>query len=387
MKQLLFTQKGIDLDGLYPFSLTRKVQDFLIGMMTIRKKWELSLRCDSFDVLDEDGLPSHSTSISLAHLQDGIKYYLIRGNVLPNQKLVATVKKMIPGESLTDVYGKTLVTCLTTIQHKIKKTKEVSHVKTISHAWHLFQYNEEACTFDFNLLTKAKKSALIDKSNYVSDTLKVFVEKGARLKHAVINCDNGPVYISKNAKVMEGALLQGPLFVGEGAVIKMGAKIYGATTIGKKCIVGGEVKNAVLFDFSNKGHDGYLGDSVIGSWCNLGAGTSNSNLKNTAGNIDVNLPNGVWRVGQKCGVLMGDYSKTAINTSINTGTVIGVNANVFGNELTPSLIPSFTWGMNNKKKYKLNKALLDADNWMQMKGELLTDEQKMILTHIYKQTK
>lgn len=142
---------------------------------------------------------------------------------------------------------------------------------------------------------------------------------------------------------MEGCLLRGPLAIGERTTVKMGTKIYGATTVGPKCTVGGEIKNSVFFGHSNKAHDGYLGDAVIGEWCNLGAGTSCSNVKNTASNVMVWTPKGLMNAGKKCGVIMGDYSRTAINTSINTGTIIGVSSNVFGNGLTPKYIPSFSW--------------------------------------------
>ena len=182
---------------------------------------------------------------------------------------------------------------------------------------------------------------------------------------------------------MEGSYLRGPIAIGEGATVKMGAKIYGGTTIGPYCVVGGEIKNSVLFAYSNKAHDGYLGDSVIGAWCNLGAGTSNSNVKNNASDVQVWMPKGLVNVGLKCGVFMGDYSRTAINTSINTGTVIGVSCSVFGNGLTPKYIPCFSWGTSGVERYKLDKALIDIQNWKVLKKESISESEKIILKHIF----
>jgi len=178
-------------------------------------------------------------------------------------------------------------------------------------------------------------------------------------------------------------MLRGPVAVCEGAVVKMGTRIYGATTVGPYCTVGGEIKNSVLFECSNKAHDGYLGDAVIGAWCNLGAGTSNSNIKNNASEVMVFTPKEVRAVGLKCGVFMGDYSRTAINTSINTGTVIGVCANVFGQGLTPKYIPSFSWGSDGLERYRLNKVFADVENWKRLKGASLTQSEKIILQHIF----
>ena len=187
---------------------------------------------------------------------------------------------------------------------------------------------------------------------------------------------------------MEGALIRGPLALCEGSVIKMGAKIYGATTIGPNCIVGGEIKNSVILGYSNKAHDGYLGDSVIGEWCNIGAGTSNSNIKNNARDIKMwsQARNEMITSGiSKCGLIMGDYSRAAINTSFNTGTIVGVCANVFGEGLTPKFIPDFSWGSNSLSKYELEKAFVDIDNWKKLKGHALAEKEKTLLKLIFDQ--
>ena len=183
---------------------------------------------------------------------------------------------------------------------------------------------------------------------------------------------------------MEGTAIRGPFACGEGVVIKMNSCIYGATTIGPYCTAGGEIKNSVFFAYSNKAHDGYIGDSVIGEWCNLGAGTINSNIKNNASTVKVWTTKGEMNAGKKCGVFMGDYSKTAINTSINTGTVMGVCSNVFETGLTPKYIPNFSWGSDGLRRYELEKALTDIDNWKKLKGLMVSDREKQILTDIYK---
>jgi len=178
-------------------------------------------------------------------------------------------------------------------------------------------------------------------------------------------------------------MIRGPFSLGEGSVLKMGSKVYGATSIGPHCIVGGEVKNSVLFGYSNKAHDGYLGDSVIGEWCNLGAGTSNSNLKNNAGEVKIWTPRGQVNAGHKCGLLMGDYSRSMINTSFNTGTVVGVCCNVFGSGLTPKYLPSFSWGNDGIDRYEFERALNDIESWKKLKGKKISKKERSILKHIF----
>jgi len=204
------------------------------------------------------------------------------------------------------------------------------------------------------------------------------------VQFATINTTNGPVFIAKNATVMEGSLIRGPVSIGEGACVKMGAKVYGATTVGPYCTVGGEIKHAILQGYSNKAHDGYLGDAVVGQWCNLGAGTTNSNIKNNAGVVKVWTINGEKEVGQKCGVMMGDYSQTAINTSINTGTIIGVGCHVLGQGLTPAFIPSFSWGQEGITRYRLPELLKAIGRWKQLKGQTLSLYEEELIKSLYK---
>jgi UDP-N-acetylglucosamine diphosphorylase/glucosamine-1-phosphate N-acetyltransferase len=224
----------------------------------------------------------------------------------------------------------------------------------------------------------------------LSDSVKVtapdqvFIEPGAKLEHCIFNASTGPIYIARDAEVMEGSVIRGPFYLGPGSVVKMNSRIYGATSIGPSCLAGGEIKNSILTGYSNKAHDGYLGDAVVGTWCNFGAGSTNSNVKNTAGPVKVwDFDAQKYRyAGIKCGVIMGDYSRVAINSAINTGTVIGVSANVFGAGLLPTIIPSFSWGVNGVR-YDFTKALEAIGNWKKLKQQEMLQIETDILTYIF----
>ena len=254
--------------------------------------------------------------------------------------------------------------------------------RAIDRPWQFFELNDWAIRQDFEMITAGRVSQKINDTNQVTGLENIFLETGAKVNFSILNAENGPIYIGKNAEIMEGSLIRGSFVLGEDAVIKMGTKIYGATTIGPHCVAGGEVKNSILMGFSNKAHDGYLGDSVIGKWCNLGAGTNNSNLKNNISPVRVwSKQNNCFEyAGIKCGLLMGDYSRSAINTSFNTGTVVGVCCSIFGNSFPPKFIDSFTWG---NEKYNFEKALSDINNWKKLKGEEITEAEIQSLKNIY----
>ena len=258
-------------------------------------------------------------------------------------------------------------------------------VKQMNYPWQIFQYNDWAIRKDFEMIAFGRESQPISSTNKIIGGENIFLEEGAIVEHSFLNASSGPIYIGKNASVMEGCMIRGALALCEGAVLKMGSKIYGATTIGPFCTAAGEIKNSVMFGYSNKAHDGYLGDSVLGEWCNLGAGTTNSNVKNTAGEVKVwsNGDSEYLPVGLKCGLLMGDYSRAAINTSFNTGTVVGVCCNIFGEYFPPKLVSDFTWG---KERYTFAKVLQDISNWKQLKGMTLTENEINTLKHLYNQS-
>lgn len=324
--------------GLYPFTRTRHTADIRVGILTIREKWELLTGQQVITSRNEE-----------AANRNGI---VIPANFIPTKTFAEAI---LAGEQLPDPLPEDLM--------------------RLERPWHIFQLNDRALRHDFELLKTNRKSQPIPETVQVNNAMNIFVEEGARLSHCLLNALTGPIYIGKDAEVMEGSFIRGPFALGEGSTVKMATRIYGATSIGPHCVVGGEIKNSVMFGYSNKAHDGYLGDSVIGEWCNLGAGTSNSNIKNTAGEVNVwNQPEKKFNpAGQKCGLLMGDYSRSAINSSFNTGTVVGVCCNVFGEGLTPKYIPDFTWGGDALTKYEFEKALKDIAAWKKLKNQFLTD--------------
>jgi len=388
--KIIFTEEFCQPENLYPFTLTRQIQDIRVGILTIREKWERTLGITSFDRLEDD-YKDLDRSIRLEKIDDDDTCFMIHGNILPSSKLVKALHKLKDGEFIS-VNGNTGIIFRFSkkeIQepNKIKVSKAITvrdEIKSIQFPWHIFQLNDHGIREDFELLTRKRKSQKISKTNKTTKPGNIFIEKGAVVENCFLNASDGPIYIGKNAFVMDGSAIRGPFACGEGAVIKMNSRIYGATTIGPYCTAGGEIKNSVFFAYSNKAHDGYIGDSVIGEWCNLGAGTTNSNIKNNASIVKVWTPKGEMNAGQKCGVFMGDYSKTSINTSINTGTVMGVCSNVFESGLTPKYIPNFSWGSDGLRRYDLQKALVDIDDWKKLKGKSITENEKTILTYIFK---
>lgn len=389
MKKIVFTEEFCSPENLFPFTLTRQIQDIRVGILTIREKWELALGLRSFDKQEGDYKDLDRAIVLEKSIGDDI-VYLLHGNILPTPKLVKALKKLQPGQCLSVPGRENMAYCISTKQvldeNKIEVDTAVEldeELKEIKYPWDIVKLNAWAIEKDVQLLSKKHKPGTLSATNWATNAKDIFIEKGAQVEHCFINASEGPVYIAKGAVVMEGSLLRGPVAVCEKAVVKMGAKIYGATTIGPYCTAGGEIKNSILFEYSNKAHDGYVGDSVIGAWCNLGAGTSNSNIKNTADQVQVYTPNGPVTVGLKCGMLMGDYSRTAINTAINTGTVIGVCCNVFGSGLTPKYVPHFSWGSDGIDRYRFDKALAHIDNWKALKKEHRTDAETFILTHIF----
>lgn len=388
--KIIFTEEFCQPENLYPFTLTRQIQDIRVGILTIREKWEHILGITSFDRWEDD-YKDLDRSTRLDKIKDDDICFMIHGNILPSSKLVKALHKLKNGEFLSANGNTGIIFRFSKKEisepNKIKVSKAITfhdEIKSIQFPWHIFQLNDYAIREDFGLMTKKRKSQKISRTNNITNSGNIFIEKSAVVEHCFLNASEGPIYIGKKSLIMEGSAIKGPFACGEGAVIKMNSRIYGATTIGPYCTAGGEIKNSVFFAYSNKAHDGYIGDSVIGEWCNLGAGTTNSNIKNNASAVKVWTPKGEMNVGQKCGVLMGDYSKTSINTSINTGTVMGVCSNVFEPGLTPKYIPNFSWGSDGLRRYELQKALTDIDDWKKLKGKSITENEKTILTYIFK---
>ncbi len=369
-----------DREKLYPFTLTRPIADCRIGIYTIREKWEHLL---------DAATSTHTTAAlsSLYPLKTAEDNYWINGGLLPDENLLNALQELPPETALFGG-GRELIT--RSRQFPKREALEIQAYNLdytlITYPWELFQNNGNAIRADFLSLGKDHQPPLPQPGSHFIAPEHIYIEKGARVLCTTLNASAGPIYIGKNALIMEGCHIRGPFALGEGAVVKMGAKIYGDTTIGPFCIAGGEIKSSILFGYSNKAHDGYLGDSVIGEWCNWGAGTSCSNLKNSTQqiNIWVEKEQKQIKAGKKCGVMMGDLSRTAIHTRINSGTLVGVSAHLFGCNFPPKQVPSFYW--DEKERYKLEKALRDAKGWMRLKGKEPNEKYLQLLKSIYQKT-
>ena len=334
-------------NSLFPFGEGRSIAHIRIGIHTIFEKWQFYFPGKVF-----------ISSEKLIHNFDEQQCIKYPANFIPSNDFLRKI-------SLSN-----------------KKIAFTPDCKILEHPWQIFEYNDWAIREDFKMVTTGRSSEKIHSSNQAIFPENIFVEPGVKINFSILNAEPGPIYIGKNAEIQEGSLLRGPIAIGDGSRVKMGTKIYGATTIGPFCLAGGEIKNSIMMAFSNKGHDGYLGDSVIGEWCNLGAGTSNSNLKNNASKVKVwsRLENKYITAGEKCGLLMGDYSRSAINTSFNTGTIVGVCCSIFGNQFPPKFVDNFTWG---NEKYIFEKAVADINNWMKLKNQEIRDQQIQSLKNIY----
>lgn len=370
---------------LFPLTLTRAVADIRMGILTIKERWEKLTGAKVFILTDTYLQPLYGT------IPAG-DYIFIDACVIPSHDVVKNLIGLSDGNGISDenglISGKTNIQTLPPLDEipkLFKNVSSVSPVKRLTFPYQVFQWNEEMILSDFKLVTKGRISNGVNDTVHVSKVSQLFVEDGAKINFSILNASTGPIYIGKNAEIMENCSIRGPFALCEGAVLKMGSGVYGSTTLGPYCAGGGEIKNSVLMGYSNKAHYGYLGDSVIGEWCNLGAGTTNSNLKNTAGEITT------WNYykkeyvpsGNKCGVVMGDYSRTAINTSINSGTVTGICCNVFGEGLTPKFIPDFSWGAKGPARYEFEKAVKDIDNWKKMKNKTISGNETQVLKHIF----
>jgi UDP-N-acetylglucosamine diphosphorylase/glucosamine-1-phosphate N-acetyltransferase len=375
--------------NLLPLVFIRPVADIRIGILTIREKWEYYLKSKTF-TLTEDYL---SEKYPLNIEEDN---FLINASVIPTKELVDEILKLKNNQALSggeyiiayklkDVdfenFGDESMTNFEEIETDIK------HIK-LNNTWEIFQYNHQEIENDFKLITKKRKSQPLPSSNrLIGNKDNLFIEEGAVIECSTINVNNGPVYIAKDAEIMEGSLIRGPFALCEHSQVKMGAKIYGATTVGPYSKVGGELNNVVIFGYSNKAHDGFVGNSVIGEWCNIGADSNTSNLKNTYD--EVKLWNYFYETFvntglQFCGLIMGDYSKCGINTMFNTGTVVGVNSNIYGSGFHRNFIPSFSWGGNNGfKTYEIDKAIDVAKRVYERRNIEFTRTDENILTYVF----
>ncbi|MFL3661420.1 MAG: GlmU family protein [Polaribacter sp.] len=374
--------------ALLPFTYTRPVADIRIGILTIREKWEKYL-----------GLTT--TTITAAHLEEKYPMVEMEENILinasfcPTAALVAKVKKLAKNEAIFQ--GEDVIAFYTTDEQEEVNFDSYTQIEfeeeliQIKNTCDIFTFNGAAIQQDFELVTEDRTSEPIPEGVQVLNKKNIFIEEGAEILFATLNASEGPIYIGRDAQIMEGASIRGPFAMGANAVLKMGAKIYKDTTLGPYCKVGGEVNNAVIFGYSSKGHDGYLGNSVIGEWCNIGAGSSTSNLKNNYAEVKLwEYETGRFaKTGlQFCGLMMGDHSKCAINTMFNTGTVVGVSANIFGSGFPRNFIPSYSWGgAAGFVTFQMNKVYEVVNAVLQRKKLPFEEMDKKILDCVFEETK
>ena len=382
--QLVFSDAQFWEDFL-PLTFTRPVAEMRCGILTFSERWQKLLETSEISYLTEDFLQEKFLK------PEKKESLFIVPNFLPNENVLNQIKDLKLGEAL--VYENELLAAKVDMDNfslnQIEKMTDIhEELLLFKQPTDLFSFNEKAIDFDFELLTKGRASQELSATNgFLGNAEDLFIEEGATIEFSTLNTKTGKIYIGKNAEVMEGCNLRGPIALCEDSKFNLGAKIYGATTIGPHCKVGGEVNNIVIFGYSNKGHDGFVGNSVIGEWCNLGADTNSSNLKNNYASVKL------WNYRTKrfvdtglqfAGLIMGDHSKTAINTQFNTGTVVGVAANIFKSGFPPNLIENFSWGgMKGDEKFKLEKAYEVAEKAMARRKVAFTEVDRNILKYVY----
>lgn len=378
---------------LLPLTYTRPIAELRVGILTIREKWMRRLQ----------GKTSYITQDYLAGkypIEVANENVVISANILPSEQLCALIEQLGLNEAL--LKNDELVAAKLDerqferlmndepIDELVGFDTEDTPFNQINNLWDIFLLNGAEIALDFELLTTGRKSALLANSNRVNTPENIFIEPGAVVDCAVLNASKGPIYIGRNSEVMEGSLIRGPFVLCENSIVKMGAKIYGGTTIGPWSKVGGEISNSVITGYTNKGHDGYLGNAVLGEWCNLGAGTNNSNLKNNYAEVKLwNYP--AERFGltgqQFCGLIMGDHSKCGIGTTFNTGTVVGVSANIFGAGFPRNFIPSFSWGgASGFQTYQTKRAMETAERVLARRGKTLDVADRVIMIRIFEES-
>ncbi len=386
MNYILFD--GPARNALLPFTFTRPVADILVGIITIRQKWEMRLGSTTTTITEE----YLSEKFPMVEMEENV---MINASFLPNTILAEMVSNLETNQTIFK--GEDVIAFHTheNQQEVDFETYEIIEFEgdclRIEHTYDIFSKNAAAIKEDFEFLTEDRKSQPIPKTVNTIAKENIFIEEGAKLEFVTLNASKGPIYIGKDAEIMEGSLIRGPFALCEGAIVKMAAKIYGATTIGPYSKIGGEVNNSVLFAYSNKGHDGFLGNSVLGEWCNIGADTNTSNLKNNY--EEVKLWNYETESFEKtglqfCGLMMGDHSKCGINTMFNTGTVVGVSANIFGAGFPRNFVPSFSWGgAAGITVYMTRKAFETARLVMSRRNIDFDEKEAAILQHVFDETK
>jgi UDP-N-acetylglucosamine diphosphorylase/glucosamine-1-phosphate N-acetyltransferase len=378
-------------DRLLPFTFIRPVAEIRLGILTIREKWERWLH-SSASTLTKDYLQEKYP------LLQGEINVLINGAITPNAGLVDDILALNPGEVLLKD-SLLIAVCLDkseladfdyTVPAGFAEKQASSAFLRITRPWHLFYYNGQELISDFDLVTAGRVSAPVSSTNNLLNSDRIFAEEGVKLEYTTLNAATGPIYLGRNSEIMEGALIRGPFALCEGAIVKMGAKIYGPTTLGPFSKVGGEVTNSVLFAYSNKVHEGYMGNSALGEWCNIGADSNTSNLKNNYTRVKLwdYVTGRAEDTGlQFCGLMMGDYSKCGINTMFNTGTVVGISSNIYGAGFPGNFIPSFSWGgAAGFETYRMDKCFETIEKAMMSRNLSLSEADRNIIASVFKVT-
>ena len=375
--------------NLLPLTFTRPVAEIRIGILTITEKWERYLN-GKLTIQTQEYL---SQKYKASYTNNTI---FINGKICPTPDLLVQINNLefntgIKKGNTLIAYRSNVASPLNINDALLNSVETLTSYITVENVWDIFSKNGDAIKEDFELITSGRTSQVLSSSNTViGDAKQIFIEEGAIVEASILNTNAGPIYIGKEAEIMEGSVVRGPFSLGEHAALKLCTKVYGPTTVGPHSKVGGEVNNSVIFAYSNKGHDGFLGNSVLGEWCNLGADTNNSNLKNNYGNVKLyNYPQDrMIDTGlQFCGLIMGDHSKCGINTMFNTGTVVGVGANIFGGGFPPTHIPSFSWGgAESMEECKFDKMIETANRVYARRNLTVNDIEKNILETVFKNT-
>jgi UDP-N-acetylglucosamine diphosphorylase/glucosamine-1-phosphate N-acetyltransferase len=370
-----------------PLTFTRAAADLFMGMQTFRQRWERALG-SACGVSTQDYLQPLYGPVEV---KDPV---VLDPLCIPSPELLDKIGGLQPGQILRSGDSWIAYRAAVTEDEEELAGMEVVLLERpplhIKHRWELFSMNEAVLQYDFEEITRGRKSAELGPGNQLVGEGDIFLEEGAEVNASILNASRGPIYVGRDAQIMEGCIVRGGLALMDGAILKMGAKIYGPCSFGKKCKIGGEVNNSVVFDYSNKGHEGFLGNSILGSWCNLGADTNTSNMKNNYAQVRIwdydsgsFAPTGL----QFCGLIMGDHSKSGIDTMFNTGTVVGVSANIFGSGFPRNFVPSFSWGgAGGYQEYRPIKAFETARAMMSRRNIEFSDQEREILEHVFVKT-
>jgi len=389
MSLILFDDQS--WDNLLPLTFTRPVSELRVGILTIAEKWEHELE-------------GKSTPLTREYLRKkfpckaGNDKLYVNSSLLPEAGIVEHIGRLQVNQALVKqgvlLAARIAEDACESFDPAFWIKKGIAYagkISLIDYPWKIFRLNGQEIRADFNRITRGRKSEKLSATVRVDRPENVFVEPGFSGGYFTLNASRGPIYLGADSEIMEESVIRGPFALCEGSVVKMGAKIYGPTTLGPYSKAGGEINNSVLLANSNKAHDGFLGNAVIGEWCNLGADTNNSNLKNNYANVKIwNYPSASFidTGGQFCGLIMGDHSKCGINTMFNTGSVVGVSANIFGTGFPPTFVPSFSWGgADGFVEYKMEKVLETAKLVMERREIVLSREDKAILDHISQYSK